>query len=171
MRKRVLEPTQADAPPGAFRPDGSWNERGDFSDRGHMHALIRALATETRRCRLTPETAANAILASNATEAFPNHDQWHAAPEWPQAVTGTAAEEAVKRAGLHGGHHCNGFWKAGEEKDCTNPGHKLERDPAKAKALAQAALEKLSSERTLSSAAAIQTSWPNAEQDPPPEAA
>lgn len=126
MRKpRTPLSEAAPKPPGAFTATGSWNERADFSDRRHMHSLIAALVSERRRGKLTPELAANAIVAGNAHGAFPNYLAWWKATDWALVPTGTSAEECVKRAGRGIlGHWCGQEWSGTPRSECQDPRHR-----------------------------------------------
>lgn len=118
--------------PGAFMPDGSWNENSELRHRGHAHRFVVALCRERRALSLTPNLAANAVVAANMMIAFPNFADWSTIHEraepgatlWPLVYCTTAAEEAVKRAGRGiAGHWCGEEWKSGPETACGEPRH------------------------------------------------
>ena len=119
----------ADRSPGAFRADGSFDEDGWEAQRGPIDGLIRALVRGRRAGQLSPEGAANAVLAANGVGAFPNVEQWRGRSAWSECRASTSAEEAVRRAGLGcEGHHCGGRWVQGYEKDCRELGHRRAGD-------------------------------------------
>jgi len=130
MRPRTQpDPTQetstaAPKAPGAFRPDGSYNEDGGVSDRGQIDQLVRALVNARRNDRLSVERAVLAIRAANGEGAFPSLDQWERVNSWPMVPTSTAAEEAVKREGRSYGHWCGERWMPGSESDCQESRHR-----------------------------------------------
>ena len=119
------EPIAETRSSGAFMPDGSWNERCGLEGRGPVHRLVTALCRERRAGKLAPEGAARAAEAANAVTAFPSHTQWADCRLWHAAWTQTAAEEAVKRAGMgFVGHWCGQHYASGGEADCLEPRHR-----------------------------------------------
>lgn len=135
--------------PGAFLPDGSWNERGELHHRGEVDRLVRALCRERKFARLTPAQGSQAIQASSAVLAFPNWRQWAVAEHWALVWTATSAEEMVKRAGetVAGEHHwCGaGKWLPGPERGCDDPIHRVKPDAAAVRGVVSQVLEKVSS--------------------------
>jgi hypothetical protein len=115
----------AEAPPGAFMPDGSFNEESGWAQQGPAHGLVMTLMRSRRAGTLTPSGAVSLIHASRAEAAFPSADQWAACGPWPACWTQTAAEESVKRAGRGiDGHWCGQQWAAGPEKACDDARHR-----------------------------------------------
>ena len=115
--------------PGAFMPDGSWNEDAGLHHRGHVHRLVAALVRE-RGSRLSPQRAAQTIQAANAVVAFPNVGQWADCESWTLVRTSTAAEDAIKREGRGiAGHWCGERWLDGSERECPEPRHRTVARP------------------------------------------
>lgn len=119
--------------PGAFLPDGSWNENAQIHHRGELDKLVRALVRERRFARLSPHEASQAVQASSHVLAFPNWRQWDISTDWAMVWASTSAEEAVKRAGetVRGDHHwCGaGKWLPGKQSDCPEPLHRERHSP------------------------------------------
>lgn len=124
-RKATVVDEPVHRAPGAFMPDGSWNENSELHHRGQLHRLVVALCRHRRHPNLTPERAAHAIVAANATLAFPNHAQWSSCVLWGLVYCSTSAEEAVKREGRGvSGHWCGEHWAQGPESACGEPSHR-----------------------------------------------
>lgn len=126
MRPKKQQAQQEDQAPGAFTSEGLWNPNAELVNRGDTHRFVEAMVSLRRQGKLTPEGAANAIIAANQQAAFPNHPQWLSVWEqnggemavWPLVWTATSAEEAVKRCGRPDGHWCGEDFRHGVEKDC-----------------------------------------------------
>jgi hypothetical protein len=154
MRERQKKAVEVDRPPGAFMADGSWNPKAQLHHRGQIHGLVRALCRQRREGTLSLDLATRAIAAANAGDAFPSVAQWrHVAdsdnPHWAMAYCATAAEEAVKREGrgVTEKHWCGQRWVDGLEKDCDQPGHRMEKDPKRVAALVAAILAEIGRRR------------------------
>jgi len=129
----------AEQAPGAFMPDGSFNEEAGWAQQGPAHALVASLVRQRRAGALTPEGAASLIHAARASVAFPSLDQWATCGPWPACWTQTASEEAVKRAGYGpGGHWCGQQWAAGSEKACDDERHRGHHEPEETRKLTDA---------------------------------
>ena len=112
--------------PGAFLTDGRFVPEAGLAMRGHVDGLVRALVGQRRRGELSLQLASRAIMAGNATEAFPNVAAWELAEHWAMAPCSTAAEESVKREGrCADGHWCGQRWLAGRETDCKAEIHRM----------------------------------------------
>lgn len=127
MKPRRKQESATEQQPGSFTDDGSWNAKAGYENRGDTHRFTAAMIRQRTEGRLTPVGAANAVLAANQAQAFPNHEQWvmvgnyaHSrATLWPLVSTSTSAEEAVKRAGSTSeGHWCGEGWSEGVMRDC-----------------------------------------------------
>ena len=88
-----------EAAPGAFMPDGSFNEEAGWTQQGPAHALVASLVRQRRAGTMTPAEAASLVHAARAEAAFPSLDQWATCGPWFACWTQTSSEEAVKRAG------------------------------------------------------------------------
>ena len=117
--------------PGAFMPDGSWNEDAELHHQGHVHRLVAGLIRERQSGRLSPEDAARTIRAASADGAFPNVGQWAGSDSWTMARTSTAAEECVRREGRgEDGHWCGPQrWLDGSDRACPEPRHRVRSRP------------------------------------------
>ena len=146
MRRSQQE--QPAAQPGAFMPDGSFNEDAGWAQQGPADALIRSLVRQ-RRTGMTLGEATALIRSSGQLGAFPSLEQWDSCVSWYAAWAQTSAEEAVKRAGRAcDGHWCGNRWSAGAEKDCQEQGHRAKPSPDEAGRLSDVLVDALGGERT-----------------------
>ena len=84
---------------GRFRLDGSWDAQG-FQE-SPLTGLVANLASRVRRERLTPQGAAEGVLASHFESAFPSRHQWAGLDLfglWASATCSSAAESAIRQA-------------------------------------------------------------------------
>jgi len=142
MKKQVSESytssSRAEAVPGAFMPDGSFNEDAGWTQQGPAHALVASLVRQRRAGSLTPTDAVSLIRSARADQAFPSLGQWETCGPWPACWTQTPSEEAVKRAGLGtDGHWCGQAWASGPEKACAEDRHRDKPDREEVKTLVE----------------------------------
>ncbi len=143
MRASKPDVTPEFTSPGAFLPDGCWNDRGQMHHRGAVDRLVRELVRQRRLLSLTPAQAAKAIGASSQAIAFPNWRQWESCGHWALAWTNTAAEDAVKRSGRSpAGHWCSGQFQSGTEKDCQETVHRDKMAQDEVRGLVSSVLDK-----------------------------
>lgn len=131
-----MKPRQSSKPdepdqPGAFMPDGSFNEDAGWSQQGPVDALVRSLGRQ-RRGMLTVAQAVAHIRSTGLLDPFPSLEQWEGCTVWYACWAQTAAEEAIKRSGRGtDGHWCGDRWALGPEKDCREEGHRSKKMDAK----------------------------------------
>lgn len=146
MRKNLQTSKPASAPGsfranGFFRANGAWWPEGRISDRGPTDRLVRAMIASRRDPDFTPQKAAAAIYAANATAAFQCVRWWVTASDWSMCPVSSSAEAAV----LYEGHATRGHWCGQRfvlfpEADCAEEHHRASPMPDDCRAILSAAL-------------------------------